>query len=203
MMKPAKPTEIQKELYGEEFLEQSAVSSQPSASTNSPSLVSPGDGRERGSGRVITPNSEPQTQNLQQDFSNKIVIVVNNEIENWQKANTVGHISAYLGNKLNNQFATGENFVTKDGKAHPRNSQYAIVVLSANPGQMANFMEKVRESGLTYHGFIKEMIDTTNDAEIINILKDKSDQEINYLGIGLFGPNEKLKELTKKFSLFK
>lgn len=139
---------------------------------------------------------------LNQDFSNKIVIVVNRELEKWQIGNTIGHISAYLGNKIKN-FATGENFITKDEKNHPRNTQYPIIILEAKPGQMPNFIQKVRDSGMLYHGFIKEMILTTNDEEIINILMNKKDEEIEYLGIGVFGPNEEIDALTKKFSLYK
>jgi lysyl-tRNA synthetase class 2 len=148
-------------------------------------------------------SSKPSTQSKTQDFDNRIAIVINKDLENWQIANAISHISAYLGHKLDEKFGTGENFVTKDGKNHPRNSQYAIVILAANPGQMANFMQKVRESGLLYHGFIKEMIETTNDNEITEILAEKSDAEIEYLGVGIFGDNETLRKLTNKFSLYK
>lgn len=147
-------------------------------------------------------SSENEFSEANQDFENRIAIVVNRELENWQIANAVGHISAYLGNQLEKKFGTGENFVTKDGKNHPRNSQYPIVILSAKPGQMTNFMEKVRESGLLYHGFIREMIDTTNDQEIVDILANKDDSELEYLGVGVFGDNETLKKLTNKFKLW-
>ena len=35
-----------------------------------------------------------------QDFENRIVLVVRGDIEGWQVANTVAHIGAYLGNRL-------------------------------------------------------------------------------------------------------
>lgn len=177
MMKPAPVTTIQKEIYGEEYLVDPMLN---------------------------------ETTTTEQDFENKIVIVVNKDLENWQITNTVAHISAYLGNKLKDKFATGENFVTEDGKNHPRNSQYAIVTLAAKPGQMQNFMEKVRSTSeseakdkIIYHGFIREMIDSTDDLEIVKILEAKKDSDIEYLGIGVFGQNDILKKLTNKFSLFK
>lgn len=138
-----------------------------------------------------------------QDFENRIAVVVNKELETWQIANAIAHISAYLGHKLDERFATGENFVSSDGVNHPRNTQYPIVIFGAKPGQMTNFMKDVRGSGNLYHGFIKEMIDTTNDKEITEILKSKPDDEIQYLGIGVFGKNKDLKRLTNKFSLYK
>jgi len=138
-----------------------------------------------------------------QDFGQKMAIVLNKELEQWQVLNTVAHISAYLGNKLEGSFGTGDNFVTKDGVNHPRNSQYAIIALRAKPLQLPNLMVKVRESGLLYHGFIREMIETTDDQEIIDILKSKPDSEIEYLGIGIFGPKDQVEALTKNYQLWK
>lgn len=147
---------------------------------------------------------DPAGNERKQDFSQKIVIVVNKDLEKWQIMNSVGHVSAYLGNKLRENFGTGDNFVTKDSQNHPRNSQYPIIILGANSNeQLHNFMEKVRESKLEFHGFIKEMIETTNDNEITEILKNKDDKDIEYLAIGVFGDNEKIDALTKKFSLLK
>jgi len=138
-----------------------------------------------------------------QDFGQKMAIVLNKELEQWQVLNTVAHISAYLGNKLGDSFGTGDNFVTRDGVNHPRNSQYAIIALRAKPLQLPNLMAKVRESGLLYHGFIREMIETTDDAEITEILSGKPDSEIEYLGIGIFGPKDQVEALTKNYQLWK
>lgn len=140
---------------------------------------------------------------MKQDFSKRIAIVVNKKLENWQVLNTVAHISAYLGNKMQDKFDTGDYFETRDNKLHPRNSQFPIIVLSAEAGQLRQLISSIRDSGLLFIGFIKEMIETTDDEEIIKILGKKMDSEIEYLGIGIFGENEPVKELTKKFNLWK
>jgi|SRR5579862_5706474 len=140
---------------------------------------------------------------IEQDFSKKAVIVVNKELEQWQVLNTIAHISAYLGHKLGDGFDTGENFTTKDGMNHPRNTQYAIIILRAKPGQLANLMAKARDSGLLYHGFIREMIETTDDAEITKILASKNDDEIEYLGVGVFGPKQNVDALTKNYQVWR
>ncbi len=140
---------------------------------------------------------------MKQDFSKKIVIVVNRNLENWQVLNAVAHTSAYLGNKLGNNFLTAEYFETKDGKRHPRNSQFPIIVLSAKPGQLSPLMEEIRKAGLLYLGFIRDMIENNDDEEIVRIISEKLDSGIEYLGIGIFGDKEQLNYLTKKFSLWK
>lgn len=141
--------------------------------------------------------------NHMQDFTKRFAIVVRNDLPSWQAMNALAHIAAYLGNKLEGGFDTGEYFETRDGAKHPRNTQYPIVALSADPKDLPGFIQEVRGSGLPYLGFIREMIETTDDQEIVGILKEKNDSEIEYLGIGVFGPNEVVKPLTKKFSLWK
>ena len=138
-----------------------------------------------------------------QDFSKRMAIVVRGDLPGWQVTNTVAHIAAYLGNKMREPFDTGENFETKDGAKHPRNSQYAIIVLKGEAKDLPGFMQEARASGLPYLGFIREMIETTDDAEIVQALSGKDDADIEYLGIGIFGPNEILKTMTKRFSLWK
>lgn len=140
---------------------------------------------------------------MEQDFNNKIVLVVRKDLESWQAANTVAHISAYLGNKLQGNFGTGDNFTTKDGVNHPRNSQYPIIIKRAKSSeQLQNLIGKVREAGVLYHGFIREMIEHNDDADLQNVLGIKKDEEVEYLGIGLFGKNEEVDKLTKKFGLW-
>jgi len=138
-----------------------------------------------------------------QDFSRRFSIVLNKNNETWQSMNAVGHISAYLGNRITQPFDTGDFFFTKDEVSYPRNSQYPIIVLTANPSQLKNLLQKAREAQLLTIGFIREMIETTNDKEIEALLIEKADNEIELLGVGLFGENEIIKTLTKNYSLWR
>lgn len=140
----------------------------------------------------------------EQDFSRRLVIVVRKDIEGWQAANTIAHISAYVGNKLKDSFGTGDSFVLSDGGEIPRNSQYPMIIKAAeNAEQVKDGFDQVREEGLLAIGFIREMIDSTSDEQIEAILKSKSYADVELLGFGVFGENEQIKSLTKKFSLWK
>ncbi len=138
-----------------------------------------------------------------QDFSKRMAIVVSKDLPSWQALNTVGHIAAYLGNKMKDSFDTGEHFITQDGKIHPRNSQYPIIIFSAKPEELKRFVEGVRDSGLLYLGFLPEMIDLDADAELEKVIGGKLDDQIEYCGVGIFGENDKVKLLVRKFSLWK
>ncbi len=138
-----------------------------------------------------------------QDFSKKITIVVRKDLENWQVLNTVGHISAYFGNQLKDDFGTGEYFVTKDGVNHPRNSQYPIVVVGAEKSELYPLVQEVRTRGLVSINFIREMIECEDDAELEEKISGQNDADLDYLGVGIFGGKDILKEITGKFKLWK
>lgn len=59
---------------------------------------------------------------MPQDFSKKFAIVVRKDLPLWQAMNAIAHTAAYLGNKMEAGFDTGDYFVTQDGKHHPRNT---------------------------------------------------------------------------------
>ena len=139
-----------------------------------------------------------------QDFSQKISIVVRKDIENWRLLNTVSHISAYFGKTLHNTFDTGDFFETKDNKKHPRNSQYPIVILVGNEIEIRKLLENTKkETGLFIMPFTKAMTETNDDDELAKLYSSTNEENLELLGIGLFGDNILLKSLTKKLSLYK
>lgn len=149
------------------------------------------------------PLMKPQDEKVKQDFGKKIAIVINKNIQGRQAINTVSHIAGYIGNKIQSGFTTGANFIAKDNTLYPRNSQYPIIALAGEEKDIKSLAKKVKEAGLLYHIFIKEMIETTDDAKIIKILSEKSDKDVEYFGIGIFGAKDEVAALTKNFSLWK
>lgn len=138
-----------------------------------------------------------------QDFNQRLAIVVDHNLPGWQTMNATAHIAAYLGNKMPGAFDTGDYFTDKSGEKYPRNSQYPIIVFQATGAELKNLITAVRSSGLLHIGFIEEMIEFTDDDKLQEVVGQKNSEEINYLGIGFFGPNDVVKGLTKKFSLWK
>jgi lysyl-tRNA synthetase class 2 len=153
---------------------------------------------------VLFPLLRPdeQTREVKQDFDHKIAIFIDSEIPGWQIMNTSGHIAAFLGNKMTSDFDTGKNFLSKDGLSLPRNSQHPIVTLKAGKAELKYLLERVRNSGLLYIAYVPEMMETSDDKKLAHLLSQKTDAEMDYAGIGIFGPKEQVEELTKGFSLW-
>jgi len=138
-----------------------------------------------------------------QDFSKKMTVVLREDLVSWQLANTIGHITAYLGNKMSEPFDTGEYFVSKDGVNFPRNSQFAVVALKATEDELKNLAIKLRNTKLSKIIYVQEMIDMIDDEELSKTLSNIQADEMNILGIGMFGSKEELKELTGALRLWK
>jgi len=139
---------------------------------------------------------------MTQDLSKKMTIVVREDVESWQLTNTIGHIAAYLGNKMSEPFDTGKYFVSKDGINFPRNSQFPIVTLRATKDELKSTAAKLRDSDLSWIVYVQEMIDMIDDEELARALKSIASDEMNILGVGMFGPKDRLKELTGKLRLW-
>ncbi|MCA9348942.1 DUF2000 family protein [Candidatus Saccharibacteria bacterium] len=139
----------------------------------------------------------------EQDFTKRIVAVVNKQLESWQVANTAAHMSAYHAHKMaKDEFDSGEFFVTKDNHMLPRNSQHPILIKKAELKELHKLYNKAKEAGIRLHVFIKEMIDTNSDAEIVESLKYQTIDEVVIYGIALYGENETVNNLTKHFQLW-
>jgi hypothetical protein len=140
---------------------------------------------------------------MEQDFSRKISIVVDKTLPNWQVLNTVAHISANFGNALQDNFSTGEAFITQNNIKVPRNTQYPIIVLQSDHSSLQEFAIECQQSeDIEVMYFIKEMIETSNDNAINNSVKQKDFAEIEFLGVGIFGKNEIVKKQTNQFELW-
>lgn len=125
------------------------------------------------------------------------------DLVGWQSHNAVAHISAFIGNRLWNSFGTGEHFVTKDDAKYPRNSQYPVIVKRANSSeQLRNLVEKARHEEVMHHAFIREMLTFTDDEELQKELSAKSDNDVEVLAVGIFGDNDMVSGMTKKYGLW-
>lgn len=138
-----------------------------------------------------------------QDFTRKIAIAVRKNLPSWQAFNTVGHIAAYLGNKMPEAFDTGECFTTSDGISYPRNSQYPIIILSADHDELRALLRSAQEAQLLCHAFIREMIEFGDDSALEAALRQKMHDALEYLGVGCFGEKRAVDQCTKQLRLWK
>jgi hypothetical protein len=113
-------------------------------------------------------------------------------------------MQAIIGSKIPAHMLTsGEVFVASDGASVPRNSQYPIIIKRADEKELHKLYEKIKKDQLLHHVFIKEMQDTSNDQDIVELLSKKDLDVTEFYGISFFADNELADQLTKGLQLWR
>ena len=97
-----------------------------------------------------------------------------------------------------------EEISTKDGQKIKLNPQHAIMIKTcATSKDLQSLSSNAKVQGLEVSEFIREMIETTDDKKVIAAVKEKSMNDVEYLGVLVFGKKSVVDALTKKFELYK
>lgn len=137
------------------------------------------------------------------DTSNyKFVCVVNKKAETADVINAAVKTAAGLGATFGGHIKT-VNFEDADGETHGNVPSLPVVVLKAdNANKLRNLRAQAAEEGITFSDFNNQMAtgDVKSQRQAVQTAKDEA---LEYAGVCLFGPEDKVNALTKKFSLFR
>lgn len=130
------------------------------------------------------------------------VIANDKNLASWQMLNAASHLAAELGVREGSPLLKYDSVVTKDGIQIPLNIQHAILIKCAQSVELYPLLENARKQGLAVAAFTREMLDTTNDNVVKEVTAEKTVQEIDFLGVLIFGDNDQVKTLTEQYDLF-
>lgn len=138
------------------------------------------------------------------DNDYKFVAVLNKKVELPQLLNALGHMAVGLTSLSSNvadmRFLCYQD---ADGGTHPAISHYPFIVLVANnSNQIRSLRQAAIEAGILYNDFADSMLGASSEDQLRQTA-ERSEQDLDYFGICLFGPSETLTPMTRKFSLFK
>ncbi len=141
-------------------------------------------------------NNEPTTH--------RFVVVLNKKIETGRLMNALGHMAAGFSNMYPDKDTLRfDNYIDKDGGMHPNISDNPFIVLSSdNSNQIRTLRNALKENNIPFNDFTSTMIVGTF-AEQKQRTTETPELELEYYGICFFGEDTKLRELTKKFSLWR
>lgn len=141
--------------------------------------------------------------NLSDETEKRFVAILNKKMDVGRAANVLGHISVGLSNLLTSDDAVYVDYMDLDNNLHSSVSHYPFIVLKADN---SNKIRKVREGaiarGIKFTVFTHTMIEGGSTVQQSKT-KETPELEMNYLGICLFGETEVIREVTKKFSLYR
>lgn len=156
----------------------------------------------------IFPLMKEETSNLSakdEKVTPMAVAVINAGIgmEKWQELNTVAHLNAAYGARMGKKLFYEEHTSSKDGKEIKMNTSHAIMIKVANSNEeLRGLADKAREFHLEVEEFTREMIESSDDKKVIQQMKVKNIEEIDFFGVLVFGPKKQIESLTKEFPLY-
>jgi hypothetical protein len=118
--------------------------------------------------------------------------------------NAIGHMAAGLVEQYKNDTSLMRfrDFIDKDKTVHPSTSENGFIILrSENSNQLRTLRNALIEQGIKYTDFTETMVpgDYVTQQEEFD---QKTEAELEYIGVCFFVEVEKSRELTKKFSLY-
>jgi len=134
----------------------------------------------------------------------RFIVVVNEKESNPGKLmNAVGHAMAGLvGHAARGQDFCFVDYTDGDGMLHPSISHYPVIALKAkNSNAIKNVREAAIAKGIACTDFLRTMSIGKTQEQMDATSAAKGD-DVEYLGLALFGDTDTLREITKKLSLY-
>lgn len=136
-------------------------------------------------------------------FHNKLVAVVNKQIEMGVAMNALAHMCLGFGAHMGVEELHLMDYENADGFIYPNISKMPFIILrEKNSNKIANLLMKAKEAGVQYSVFTNTMTEGTWEDQKARTLVTKP-EEIVFYGIVLYGPKEIVTEMTKKLSLWR
>ena len=121
----------------------------------------------------------------------------------WQEMNAVSHLNAAFGARIGRELFTRDTINTKDGQSIKLNIKNAIIIKNAqNSDELRELADFAKNEGFEVDHFTREMLETTNVKKVAEMTLAKNADELEYLGVLVYGSKKKVDELTKDFSLY-
>lgn len=128
-------------------------------------------------------------------FQNKLVAVLNKNIEPGKVMNALAHMSIGLGSVIGQTDLRLTNYRDAQGNSHPYISEIPFIILSEN----SNKIRKLRQAALAHNILLNDFTDTMTVGtyqEQIERTNQTKEEDLIYYGIVLFGDWVKVTELT-------
>jgi lysyl-tRNA synthetase class 2 len=137
---------------------------------------------------------------------NMVVAILNKEakLEPWQELNTIAHLNAAFGARVGRgDLFTRDTIVSKDNHSIKLNIKNAIMIKTSNSNkELKDLITEARKEKLEVDEFIREMILTTSDKKLTEMTGSKNFDEIEYLGVLVYGPKDIVEKITSQFKLY-
>lgn len=135
-------------------------------------------------------------------FENKLVAVLNKDVEQGVVMNALAHMTIGLGANIGTGLLRLDTYVDNNNNSYPHISQIPFIILRGKNGEIRKTVSSAREKNIAHTVFLNTMTGGTY-VEQLERTKNSSEEALIYYGCVLFGPWDMVSEMTRKLSLWK
>ncbi len=121
----------------------------------------------------------------------------------WIELNVAAHLAASFACRQGDLLEIGVS-TSQDGVSIPMNIQHAIIMMQeTDQVKMTEFYTQVsHRSDIYYSVFTRDMLASSNDRKVDKSHQSKQIEDIDILGVLVFGEKKKIEQLTSDFDLY-
>jgi hypothetical protein len=137
--------------------------------------------------------------------THKFAVVLNKKIPPAAALNACAHMTATLVARADDETRRHMSFVDytdADGNAHPVSALSLVVLSARNSNQLRTARLEAIRAGLSHVDFTETMTQDTFVEQMARTQATRED-ELDYWGLGMFGPKQTVDPITRKFSLWR
>jgi hypothetical protein len=135
-------------------------------------------------------------------FENKLVALVNKDIDVGVAMNAIAHMTIGLGTQFTTEELRLNDYKDKDENIYPNISQMPFIILRGKSGEIRKAVAAAKEQNMKFSVFTDTMTGGTYQ-EQLDRTAQTTEEELKYYGAVLYGPWDEVSLITKRFSLYK
>jgi hypothetical protein len=121
----------------------------------------------------------------------KIAIVILNDLASWQKLN----VTAFLASSVAIAFPVthGAPLIDAQGNAYLPFLKYPVLVYKADsPDKIKRAFARAKDRELSVGIYVQELFATKNESENLEVISQYSENDLNLVGIIIYGDSKKV-----------
>jgi hypothetical protein len=132
-------------------------------------------------------------------FDTKIAIVLRGDLAPWQRLNVAAFLASGIVPSIED--IIGQPYEDADGTAYLALCRQPITILEADRPTLSSALGRALDRKLSVAVYTDEMFTTTNDDDNRAAVKAVARDQLNLVGIGLYGPRAAVDKALKNVRL--
>ncbi|OIV38275.1 hypothetical protein BIV57_06290 [Mangrovactinospora gilvigrisea] len=132
-------------------------------------------------------------------FETKMAVAVRADLETWQKLNVVAFLGTGLGQATDE--VIGKPYLDADGTEYLALSREPVMCLAGDAAVLARTRARAVERGLRVAVYTRQMFETGWDEANRAAVAEVPADELDLVGIGIYGPRKEVDKAADRLKL--